>query len=279
MIVETKLTKKENTCVAIGHFDGLHLGCKKVIDEVIHQATQNNLTSVVVSLTSMDNFFTSEQEKSYLLKDTDLDYFISCSGYNIDELVDTLGIKVLVTCQDDQHIEEFLKRGVKVVTIPAVTFEGKKISHELLLEAYKQNDYEKWLTLCGHPFIIMGEVTHGKGQGKNFGFPTANLKTPDNKVKPQAGVYGTKVIYSQTSYLAVTNIGTRPTVDDSEEVTIESYILDFDQDIYGEGLIVEVYEYVRGIRKFDDLYAVKAQIDKDVEKVKKDLLKGEEENG
>ena len=137
-----------------------------------------------------------------------------------------------------------------------------------LKEAFETNDFELFTELCAHPFIMIGDVVHGKKLGRTVGMPTTNLHIYKTKKRPNSGVYATKLVIENQKYLAATNIGTRPTVDDFDYITIESFILDFNKQIYGEVCVLEVHKYLRGIQKFDGLEQVQAQVKRDVEEIK-----------
>ena len=121
------------------------------------------------------------------------------------------------------------------------------------------------------PYILAGKIEHGKGLGKTVGMPTANLSVCDETKLPEHGVYATRMIVDGKSYKSVTNIGTRPSVDGEERVTVETFVIDFDGDIYGEDVQLEVYQFLRPIQKFQGIEAVWEQVKKDVEKAKKIL--------
>lgn len=119
-----------------------------------------------------------------------------------------------------------------------------------------------------NPIILKGEVVHGKALGRTVGMPTANLRVEKAKF-PAAGVYATKIRINGKRYGSVTNIGRRPTVDQERHITVECFILDFQGDIYGEQVELEVLKYLRPIQKFENLEAVFAQVKKDIEEAKK----------
>ena len=125
------------------------------------------------------------------------------------------------------------------------------------------------------PTILIGEIEHGKGLGKTVGMPTANLKVREDCVLPAHGVYATRMVVDGKVYNSVTNIGTRPSVDGEDRVTVETFVLNFEGDIYGENVQLEVYEYLRPIQKFQGIEEVWEQVKKDVEKAKKylDMIK------
>lgn len=121
------------------------------------------------------------------------------------------------------------------------------------------------------PILLVGKVVHGKALGRTVGMPTANIEVADKSLLPECGVYATYILVKEKKYLAVTNIGLRPTVDREQQVTVEAHILDFDQDIYGESVELEVHKFLRPIQKFENLEEVQKQVGKDIEEAKKYL--------
>ena len=117
------------------------------------------------------------------------------------------------------------------------------------------------------PYILKGTIVHGKGLGRTVGMPTANLCV-DGQELPEAGVYATKIRIGGAAYESVTNIGNRPTIDTDPTVTVETFILDFKGDIYGEVAELEVLKFLRPIRKYDSLEEVWEQVEKDIEEAK-----------
>ena len=104
---------------------------------------------------------------------------------------------------------------------------------------------------------------HGKALGRTVGMPTANLKIIDKEL-PKSGVYATRIHIGEEIFPSVTNIGTRPSVDSAENITVETYIMDFKKDIYGEKVILEVIEFLRPVQKFARLKDVQKHVEKDV---------------
>lgn len=111
--------------------------------------------------------------------------------------------------------------------------------------------------------VVTGTVVHGKGLGRTVGMPTANLDV-EQKHLPKPGVYATRLVCKNRVLDSVTNIGTRPSVDNDHRITVETFILDFDEDIYGEHVALEIYKFLRPVMKFCNLKEVQEQVEKDV---------------
>ena len=118
------------------------------------------------------------------------------------------------------------------------------------------------------PIILTGEVVHGKGIGRTVGMPTANLLVMEGEL-PEAGVYAGRVEVEGNQYKAVTNIGNRPSVDCDQQVTVESFIMDFEGDLYGKQMKLELVKYLRPVQKFSGLEGVLEQVKKDIAEAKK----------
>ena len=117
------------------------------------------------------------------------------------------------------------------------------------------------------PVIVIGKVVRGKALGRTVGMPTANLCITEGTM-PEEGVYATRIRIGDGVYTSVTNIGRRPTVDDESYITVETYIINFDEEIYGEQAVLEVHKFLRPIQKFNSLKEVQKQVQKDVEMAK-----------
>ena len=117
------------------------------------------------------------------------------------------------------------------------------------------------------PVILIGKVVRGKALGRTVGMPTANLCITEG-ISPEEGVYATRIQIGDVVYTSVTNIGRRPTVDDESYITVETFIIDFDKEIYGERAILEVHQFLRPIQKFESLQDVQKQVQRDVDMAK-----------
>lgn len=159
--------------------------------------------------------------------------------------------------------------GIGCDIIPKVEQEGITVSSTYIRTLIAQGEMERANAFLGHPHTISDIVSHGKKLGSTLGFPTVNLKLKENVLSPAKGVYATRVILENgETHIAVTNVGTRPTVDDGNQLTIEGYILDFNGDLYGQKIQMEFYKYLREERKFPSYEALKAEIAHNVEQTK-----------
>ncbi|MDF2671840.1 MAG: riboflavin biosynthesis protein RibF [Clostridiales bacterium] len=277
-----------NTCLAFGSFDGVHKGHRAVINKLL-EISKDGLTSVVLSfeydeaLLSEKKILSTEEEKKYLLikngpevmisykineqnKDTKVEDFIK------DILVDKLGVKVIVTGKNDSNINVLLKcslkYGYKLVECETVFDEGEPVTSECIMKELAEGNLKKTNELLGHPYLLMGQVMHGKALGRTVGMPTANLGFCKIKQLPAYGVFGTLSEIGDKNVKGLTNIGQRPSVDNYNYVTIETFLLDFSGDLYDKTIALEICAFIRGVKKFNNLDEVKAQVNKDIESIR-----------
>ena len=146
--------------------------------------------------------------------------------------------------------------------VPEVCLRGRRISSSRIRELLSQGSVNLARRMLGRPYGVEGVVIRGNQRGRTIGFPTANLK-PHNRVVPRNGVYATATLVDGTWRRSITNVGVRPTFDDGTDVSIESYIFDFDGDLYGDVLRVRFLHRIRDERKFSDIDELKSQIERD----------------
>lgn len=277
-----------NTCVAFGGFDGVHLGHRSVINRMVGISKQD-MTSVIVAFDYDDELLkdkkilSTQLEKQHLLNDNGPEVLISykidagnkdvpVESFIKDVLVDQLGAKVIVTGKEDSNIEELRKcskeYGFELVECDTVCFDEEPVTSERIIGEIAEGSLKKANKLLGYPYLIMGEVMHGKALGRTVGMPTANIGYKPHKQMPAHGVYGTISDIDGREVKGLTNIGKRPSVDDYSYVTIEAFLLAFSGDLYGRIITLELHAYIRGVVKFNSIEEVKAQVNKDVESIK-----------
>ena len=154
-----------------------------------------------------------------------------------------------------------------VEVVPAKLWQGEAVSSTAIRLALSQGDPRKVSQLLGRRFRLGGKVIKGDERGKVLGFPTANIAPDPEEALPADGVYATRAFVGQAVYKAVTNIGIRPTFGGGQRL-IEVYLLDFEGDLYGQELEIELVECLRGEIRFASVEELKAQIVRDVEGVR-----------
>ena len=144
-------------------------------------------------------------------------------------------------------------------------FEQRDISSTWIREEIQLGNMENVNILLGYPYMIMGTVEEGRHLGKDLGFATVNIYPSPEKLLPPYGVYASKVISDGKEYYSITNIGIRPTFDDSDRVSVETHLFDHDEDMYGKEIRVELFHFERPETKFDTLDKLISQVEADIE--------------
>ena len=162
--------------------------------------------------------------------------------------------------------------GIPCVVVPEQAIDGIRISSTHIRGLLESGQLEAAVDFLGHPHILSGTVISGRKLGRTIGIPTANLAIPAGVVTPRFGVYACKTAVDGREYLAVTNIGSRPTVG-GHHVTVEPWILDFSGDLYGKELTLQFYAFLRPEQKFSGLEDLKAEIQKNAAQTRKILEK------
>ena len=166
------------------------------------------------------------------------------------------------------HLEGYCgERGLPCRVVPEQTLDGIRVSSTYIRSQIETGDMATAVKFLGHPHILRGTVVHGHKLGRTLGFPTANLRLIPGLAVPKYGVYACRCRIDGEVYPAVTNVGTRPTVE-GQSVTVEPWILDYSGDLYGREITLEFYYFIRPERKFPDLDALKAEIHRNAEETR-----------
>lgn len=289
---------KGGCAAALGTFDGLHLGHMALIDELIKNAngrltmvcTYSNIPAAIFGK-DVKQLFTPEEKEEYIssagidvlfMRKFDKAFSSMSKDKFISELIDELGCKLLVVGYNyrfgkggegtaEYLREETAKRGVRTIIIPPVQLGDAPVNSTLIRTALKEGDIKKANELLGHTYTAKGLVVRGKQLGRKIGFPTANISLPENKCLPDNGVYAVYAYVNGHKYRGMTNIGIRPTVDNSGSISVETYIDSFSEDIYGKKLRIEFIERIRPERKMESEAELKAQLEQDIQTVR-DIL-------
>lgn len=288
--------KFNNSAVTLGKFDGLHLGHKHLMDQVIANKNQG-LTAVMFSflvnsgsLFSEKELIYTEEEKVYKLQNSGMDVLISypftkkTSNMEPEDfikniLVDRLDAKLLVVGTDYRFgyqrrgdvvlLQKYEQTyGYKVICCEKLKWKDTIISSSQIRENLSSGNMEAANEMLGQPYSIIGEVMHGRRIGRTIGMPTTNLIPAANKLLPPNGVYASMTFVEGRYYPGVTNIGHKPTVGAEKRKGVETFIFDFDQDLYGKVIEVELFKFLRPEHKFASLEQLKMQMNQDMEMTK-----------
>ena len=297
------LNLKHKTAVALGNFDGIHIGHREIFRAALDAAKEKDLKSLC--------FTFSNHPFNFILRRDDSDpdaVKLICTEEEKAELIERMGFDILVNVPFDDHImtmmahdffeiivreklnagfvsvgfnytygaratgkPDTLRReceaaGIGVSIHDAVMVDGDVVSSTLIREMIATGNMEMTARLLGRPYSFNGTVKHGKRLGSRMGIPTINIPAPDRQMLPPNGVYFSRIHINGETYNSVSNIGFNPTVSDGRSLrTIETNIFDFDDDAYGKEVTVYFDHFSRGERKFRDKEELFAQIARDCE--------------
>lgn len=290
----TEFELTEDTAVAIGKFDGFHMGQQKLLHMVTEQKAKGLAAAVFTFVPSPAAFFSKEaqqelttiQEKRNIFEEAGVDYLIEYPFYQEiadmepetyirKVLVEQLHAKCIVAGEDvsfgkkgmgnyrllEQKSAEY---GYQVIVIDKVQYQGREISSTYVRDAVKQGEMELVTKLLGQPYHVGGTIVHGRHLGTGLGMPTVNILPPPEKLLPPNGVYYSYVMMNGRIYLGITNIGTKPTVSGEAVMGVETFIYDFDQDVYGQDIQVYLLHYKRPEMRFHGIEALKKQMATDI---------------
>jgi riboflavin kinase / FMN adenylyltransferase len=292
-------TNGKRVCLAIGFFDGVHLGHQQIIRQTIADARQHDSIALVLTFDKHPNAIVAPEKNPALI-------------YSLPQklrAIQSLGIEDVLLIGFDKQFsqqtgEEFIRGLVRdfgklhsvcvganfgfghkrsgnvallkklggelhfhVHGLSAVSLDGQAVSSTRIREAIRAGNLDDASQMLGRPYAICGKVIAGDKVGRTLGFPTANLDI-SGLILPPNGVYAAVTRYEGRLYRAALNIGIRPTVADGRQLRVEAYLLDFEGDLYGRELELEIGEKMRDEKKFGSPQELKDQIAKDVAAVR-----------
>jgi len=171
-----------------------------------------------------------------------------------------------------RKLSEELNYGV--TTIDKLKIEEREVSSSYVRSLVENGDLERASKFLGMPYTVMGTVEHGKKLGRKLGMPTVNLVPPASKLLPPNGVYFSKVSVLGREHNGISNIGCKPTVSEEKVIGIESFLYDFDRDIYGENITVQLLAFKRPEMQFESVKQLKVQMEEDIDEGRRFHLKG-----
>ena len=286
--------------LAIGNFDGIHIGHQKIIQKLVNESKKMNVQSAILDFyPHPQQFFTKnydgfnvidEKTKIELLDQLNVDYYItmefnsalaSLSAHefienilskklNINNLTVGYDFKFGKNRQGDVDLLEQLSSkynyNISIIEPVLDPLTSEIYSSSLVRKNIKDGNFERVSSLLGRNWIMQGTVVRGDKRASKINFPTANI-IPSNLIKPKKGVYVVKVQYINKYINGIANFGVRPTID-GKKLLLEVNLFDFNQDIYGKELTVEFLTFIRDEKKFDNFTLLTEQIQKDIQLAK-----------
>ena len=289
---------KEKTIYALGFFDGVHLGHQALLKECRRLADACGCKAAAVTFSSHPDtlvlgktprLINTIEDRVRLLKGSGMDDVVVLP---FDKRMQTMGWQEFLTLLRESyhaaglvcgHDFRFGNRGegnadlltayclentMCCAVVPEQKLHGITVSSTHIRSLLEKGHMEEAETFLGHPHMLSGEVISGRKLGRTLGIPTANLALPEDVAELPFGVYACKANVDGETYLAVTNIGNRPTVG-GHRVTVEPWLLDFTGDLYGTHLTLSFYRFLRPEKKFPSLDALKEEIGKNARETRK----------
>lgn len=283
------MEQKEKIIYALGFFDGVHRGHQALLTACRQFARHMGCKAGAVTFDTHPEALVAGRAPELLNTIEDRKWLMAQRGMDdilvlpFDEELRSLSWQAFLemllekgavgfVCGDDfrfgyrgegtaEKLSEFCReKDLCWAVVPAQTLGDTRISSTHIRKLLEAGEMEKAVEFLGHPHILTGEVVSGKQLGRTIGIPTANLRLPEGVICPRFGVYACKTVIDGKEYMAVTNIGIRPTVE-GEGITVEPWILDFNGDLYGKSLPLYFYKFLRPERKFDSLEELKQEIE------------------
>ena len=283
----------KKTIYALGFFDGVHLGHQALLRECVRLARESGCLAGAVTFGSHPDRMVLGSAPVLINTPADRERLLRRSLERVvtlpfDEKMYTTGWEAFLellrreedaagfVCGDDfrfgshgtgngELLTQYCRReGLPCAVVPEQSVHGTRVSSTYIRGLLEQGQLEEANAFLGHPHILTGTVVHGHQLGRTLGIPTANLPLPAGLAVPRFGVYACRVKLEGTYFPAVTNIGTRPTVD-GRGITVEPWILGYEGDLYGKDITLEFYRFLRPERKFPSLEALKAEIHRNAE--------------
>ncbi len=295
LIYDNKAFNEEskNNYIALGSFDGLHLGHLSLIEKAKDLAVKNNGKSIIftfknhprkfLNTTNKIQLIMTNEEKIDILQNEEVDIiafkafdekimkmmpdeFIRwlCKSYNVKGIIVGFNFKFgYKNLGDVETLEKFQKEyKYKLYVMKPYTMQDEIISSTSIRKELLDGNVKKAFNMLSRPYMLSGKVIDGKKLGRTIGFPTANLEINKEKVIPKKGVYYTNVKIDEKTFKGITSVGNNPTVN-GQELTLETYILNFNEDIYGKEIKVYFIDRLRDEIKFNNINELVAQLKKD----------------
>jgi len=289
---------KERTIYALGFFDGVHRGHQALMEACRTLADRHGFRAGVVTFGNHPDtlvqghtpalLMTGDHREQILKDEFHMDTVVTLPFDEQLRSMPWLQFLMMLSeqygavgfvCGDDfrfghrgqgnaKLLAEYCRaENLPMEMVPEQMVDGRRVSSTYIRSQIQCGDMETAVRFLGRPFTIRGKVVHGHQLGRTLGIPTANLRLPEGLVSPRFGVYACLCIVDGIRYPAVTNVGTRPTVN-GVGITVEPWILDFEGDLYDREITLEFYKFLRPEMKFENLSVLQAEIRRNAEETR-----------
>lgn len=301
----TEFSLEQPCAAAIGKFDGIHRGHQKLLEKLLKQKEAGLEAAVFTFDPPPAAFFGRTDSRGLTTREEKRKIF---ARLGIDVLIEFPLNQETAAMPPEQFIEEILVKKMKAAYVAAgmdVTFgekgrgnrelllsfgeklgfsveiidkicetgkNGVEISSSLIRRELEAGNMQRVTELIGFPYSVSGTVVHGKRLGRRLGMPTVNLLPSPDKLLPKKGVYFSNVSYGGRHYRSISNIGCKPTVSDEQVMGVETYLYDFEEDIYGQEITVNLLAFKRPEMKFSDVEQLKEQMQRDIEEGRRKIF-------
>ena len=286
IITDTTKYSFPESVVMLGKFDGVHLGHQTLIKKGVEIAKEKCLSPIVYTFEGKTNeCLTTDNEKVNIFESLGAEYIvfekftdefksITPQDFVKNILVGTLNAKHIVVGFNYRFGKgasgdtEFLKKlcdeqEIGLTVIEPFEINSNLVSSTIIRTLIRNGDVKTASRYLGRNYTLSGVTSVGKGLGHTLGFATANLLGDFLKVLPKRGVYVTKTYLNGKAYMSMTNVGINPTVEDGRTPKIETHLINFSDEIYGENIGVEFVDFIRDEKKFDSVGDLKSQLETD----------------
>ena len=277
--------------LTIGNYDGIHLGHQAILKKLISESKSNNILSSVMTFEPHPREFFSPKlapkriislrEKLEYFDELKIDHvfivnfndefsrksyldFIEILKKNIQAKKIIIGNDFRFGKQREGNIDKLIDNSVDVCVMNKIEYKGERVSSTIIRDSLAAGDLERAAMLLGRSYSISGKVVHGDKRGREIGFPTANIHMFHNR-PPLKGVFAVKL----NNMYGVANLGVRPTIAGFSKLNLEVHLFNFSKNIYGKHAHVTFLKKIRDEKKFEDIDALKRQIQIDIDNVKK----------
>ncbi len=298
-ISENTEFRLENTVVALGKFDGLHKGHCLLLDKMKEYKKQGyqsavftfDISPMKVVYDVYDGALLTREERLYILSGLSIDILVEYPftrefsqleprAFVEDILIKKMDMKALVVGEDFRFgrnkagdvalLKAFSREFGFVLSVVKKREEnGGIVSTTRIKELIKEGRIDEANALMGRPYMISGSVVSGNQIGRTIAYPTANLPVPEDKALPPMGVYAVEILIDHKRYHGIANLGKKPTVQENGQIGLETFLFDFNGDLYGRNIRVFMLHFIRPEQRFEGLDRLTAQIGLDVREARR----------